>query len=83
MEKKKIKIGFCGLTSYMYFSKTFNNKTKTSIIFSIVYALTAYNIVYSQNIMWLDGVIWLPIIFLGIDRLINKKPLLLIIKKLS
>ena len=71
-----LKIGFCGLTSYIYFSKTFNNKTKTSIIFSIVYALTAYNIVYSQNIMWLDGVIWLPIIFLGIDRLINKKPLL-------
>ena len=27
-----LKIGFCGLTSYIYFSKTFNNKTKTSII---------------------------------------------------
>lgn len=71
-----LKIGFCGLTSYIYFRTTFKDKTKLSLIFSIVYSLMAYNIVYSQNIMWLDGVIWLPIIFLGIDKLIEKKPIL-------
>ena len=71
-----IKIGFCGLTSFIYFDKTFKKDTKISIVFSIIYSLMAYNIVYSQNLMWLDGVIWLPIIFLGIDRLIEKKPLL-------
>ena len=43
----------------------------------MVYALCAYNIVYSQNLLWLDGVIILPLVFLGIDRLIEKeKPLL-------
>lgn len=67
------KISLSGLTSYIYFDKTFNNKKFTSIIFSIVYSLMAYNIVYSQNIMWLDGVYMLPIIFLGIDRLIEKE----------
>lgn len=72
-----LKIGMSGLTSFIYFDKTFNNKKSVSLIFSIVYSLMAYNIVYSQNIMWLDGVYMLPIIFLGIDRLIEKeKPVL-------
>lgn len=71
-----LKIGFCGLTSFIYFDKTFKYKTSVSFMFSICYSLMAYNIVYSQNIMWLDGVIWLPIVFLGIDKLLNKKPIL-------
>ena len=72
-----LKIGLCGLTSYIYFDKTFNVKRIISVLFSIVYSLMAYNIVYSQNIMWLDGVYLLPIIYLGIDNLIKKeKPLL-------
>lgn len=72
-----LKIGLCGLTSYIYFDKTFKDKKFVSFIFSIVYALMAYNIVYSQNIMWLDGVYMLPIIFLGIDKLIEKeKPIM-------
>ena len=72
-----LKIGLCGFTSYYYFNKTFKDKNKISLLFSIIYSLMAYNIVYSQNIMWLDGVYMLPIIFLGIDKLIEKeKPLL-------
>ncbi|MBP3920622.1 MAG: YfhO family protein [Bacilli bacterium] len=70
-----LKISFAGLTSYIYFSKSFKQK-KISLMFSIIYSLMAYNIVYSQNIMWLDGVILLPLIFLGIDKLIDNKPLL-------
>lgn len=72
-----LKIGMCGLTSYIYFTKTFKQKNLVSVIFGVVYALSAYNIVYSQNILWLDGVILLPLVFLGIDKLIEEeKPLL-------
>ncbi len=70
-----LKISLSGSTSYIYFNKTFK-KEKLSLLFGITYSLMAYNIVYSQNIMWLDGVILLPIIFLGIDKLIEKKPTL-------
>lgn len=38
-----------------------------------MYALCAYNIVYSHNLMWLDGVILLPIITLGIEILFKKE----------
>ena len=72
-----LKIGTCGLTSYIYFTKTFKEKGLIPVVFSSVYALCAYNIVYSQNLLWLDGVILLPLVFLGIDRLIEKqKPIL-------
>ncbi|MBE6152554.1 MAG: hypothetical protein E7165_04510 [Firmicutes bacterium] len=72
-----LKIGACGLTSYIYFDKTFKEKNIVKLVFSIVYALCAYNIVYSQNLLWLDGVIFLPLVFLGIDKLIkDKKPIL-------
>lgn len=70
-----LKVAFSGLTSYIYFSKKFKQE-KTSLMFSIIYSLMSYNIVYSQNIMWLDGVYLLPLIFLGIDKLFDKKPLL-------
>ena len=70
-----LKIALCGLTSYIYFSKT-KIDNKTNLAFSIIYSMMSYNIVYSQNIMWLDWVILLPIIFLGIERLIEKKPTL-------
>ena len=70
-----LKIGLAGLTSYTYFNKKFK-EPKLSLIFGITYALMAYNIAYSQNIMWLDGVIMLPIVFLGVDKLLEKKPLL-------
>jgi len=75
-----LKIGAIGLTGYIYLSKTFNKKDIFTLLFSVCYALIGYNLVYSQNIMWLDGVIWLPIILLGIDKLIIKqKPLLFLI----
>lgn len=65
-----LKIGSCGLTSYIYLS-THSENGILKLIFSTAYALMAYNIVYSQNIMWLDGVIILPIIAMGIDVIIE------------
>jgi len=68
-----LKIGLCGLSSYTYFRNTFKDKSGIALLFSFVYAFMAYNIVYSQNIMWIDGVILLPLIFMAIDRLITKQ----------
>ncbi|MEG0855866.1 MAG: YfhO family protein [Terrisporobacter sp.] len=66
-----LKIGFCGLTASIFINKLFRPKY-ASIIFSTAYALTAYNIAYQQNIMWLDGVMLLPLILIGIDKIIHK-----------
>lgn len=68
------KVGLCGLSFYLCVTR---NKSWHGLIFSVSYAMMAYNIVYQQNIMWLDGVILLPAIVLGIQRITeNKGPFL-------
>lgn len=69
-----IKLGLCGLTFYLCVT---GNKSWHGLFFSTSYALMAYNIVYQQNIMWLDGVILLPVVILGIRRIVeNRAPFL-------
>ena len=36
-----------------------------NLILSVSYGLMGYNLCQASNIMWLDGVIWLPVIMLG------------------
>ena len=77
-----IKIALASVAMTILLKKTTKlNKTYT-IILSIMYALMSYNIVYSQNIMWLDGTIYLPLVVLGIDKIIKKQSSLLYILSL-
>lgn len=72
-----LKIGLCGLTFGMLMNHFSKNKAR-NVIFAIFYGLMSYNIAYSMCLMWLDGVIWLPIIILAIEKLAaGGKPYLL------
>lgn len=68
-----IKIGLSGL--FMFIFLRYNNKMKTMnlIIFSTCYALMSYSFAYYFHIMWFDCIYLLPLVMLGIDKLINKK----------
>lgn len=60
--------------AFMYFSrKKYQLKTLSALIFSISYTFMSYVMVYQLNIMWLDGLVLLPLIALGLDKIINKK----------
>ena len=48
------------------------------LILSMSYGLMAYNMCQASNIMWLDGVVWLPVVSLGVWKLINEKKSLLL-----
>lgn len=67
-----IKIGLSSLTFTVYLIQSFNKKDINVIMFSLCYCLMAYNINFQLNIMWLDGVVLLPLVMLGIDKLINE-----------
>ncbi len=43
------------------------------VAISVAYALNGYMVGYCWNVMWLDAIMILPIILLGIDRLIEEK----------
>lgn len=72
-----IKVGLSGLTmSYLLNRICIQRGQKPrflTLVFSLSYAMMAYNVVYQQNIMWLDGVILLPLIIASIDKILEGK----------
>ncbi|MBQ5808642.1 MAG: YfhO family protein [Clostridia bacterium] len=69
-----IKCGLCGLTFGYYMHKTGKVQGKSAtVMFSTMYALCAYNVIYQHNTMWIDCVILLPLVALGLERLISER----------
>lgn len=66
------KAGACGLAMGLFLDKKRNFKKLTTLIFSIAYALNAFFVVQTMNPMWLDSVIFLPILVWGIEALCEK-----------
>lgn len=78
-----LKIGFCGLTFFIFLKNSFRNFGYYTLIFTTAYALMSYNIVYQTNIMWLDGVAMLPLVIIGIENIIYKNKSLMYIITLA
>ena len=70
-----LKIALASSTFAIFLEKRFNGKIRSSfvVILSLCFALMQYNIAQNSNIMWLDGVYMLPLIALGIRKLVAKK----------
>jgi uncharacterized membrane protein YfhO len=67
-----LKTGLAGACFAVYLKKVLNNKTDLSVTaFSLLYALSGHMMAYSWNIMWLDAIYLLPLIVLGLVRLIR------------
>ncbi len=69
-----IKLGLCGFTFSLFikYGHLHLNDRIVIVVSSVLYALMSYNIVYSMCLMWLDGVIMLPIVILGADSIIDQ-----------
>lgn len=78
-----IKIGLSGLTMYIYLNSLYKKNTHYNFIFSMCYALMGYNICYFSNYFWLDVIYILPIVMLGIEKIINEDKIKLYIFSLS
>ena len=68
-----LKIGCCGLTFALFINHVFKKSDISVLIFSTAYALMTYSMHYAMCIMWLDGAIWLPIILIGVERILDGK----------
>lgn len=63
----------CSAGSFtFYLKRSLGKHSVASAVFGIFYAFSAYFLAYFWNIMWLDGMIILPLIALGIESIINK-----------
>ncbi|WP_086445404.1 YfhO family protein [Candidatus Enterococcus lemimoniae] len=66
-----IKVGAIGLSFWFFSSRTFNIPKWGNLMLSISYALMGFTVANSEVIMWLDGILYLPLIILGINRLMD------------
>ncbi len=67
------KAGAAGLTSAILLKKQRGYSNCTAVTFSVMYALCGFFIVQTMNPMWLDGLLGLPLVIMGIERLCEKK----------
>ncbi len=67
-----LKCGLAGLSFSYYLDKTRKKNVFGFTIFSTMYALCSYATVFQSNTMWMDALIWLPLIALGIERIIKQ-----------
>lgn len=75
-----LKIGCIGLSFWFLAKATFKIPKWSQVTLSVAYALMSFVTAHSELIMWLDAFIYLPLIILGIHRLMDqKKPTLLFV----
>lgn len=67
-----LKLTFSSFTMCYYITHHFNTKKAYIATFGIFYAFSGYVAAYSWNIMWLDCILLLPLIMLGLERLVNE-----------
>lgn len=67
-----VKTCLCSVTFTHYISRHFQSKKIQVAAFGIFYALSSYFAAFSWNLMWLDCLLLLPLIVLGIERLVKE-----------
>lgn len=67
-----LKVILASVTANIYFGRK-NEYKLYNYFFACTYALSGYIFSYFMNIMWLDAVYMLPVVAIGIDRIIDKK----------
>ncbi len=67
-----LRIALCGLTSNL-FLRYVGKAGFSSVIFSTAYAMMTYCMVNAENYFFIDGVIFLPLVALGIEKIVTGK----------
>ncbi len=75
-----LKCGASGLAFGYFLHKSHKSNKTITVALSTLYALCAYSVVMQHNTMWIDGMILLPLLVLGVERIVKyKKPFLYVI----
>lgn len=73
-----LKAGLMSATFTYYLTRKYHNlRSLPAVCFGIFYALSGYMAAYSWNLMWLDNLVLLPLIILGLERLVREGKVLL------
>ncbi len=65
------KIGTASVTFSYFLQKSKKMEPLQATIFSVLYSLMAYMVIQTIDPMWLDGLVFLPLIALGVEYLVD------------
>ena len=65
------KVGAAGFTFFIYAQRSKNLRPLQALSFSTMYSMMAYIVIQLIDPMWIDGPIFLPLIILGVEYLID------------
>lgn len=70
-----LKLAFASFTACYYLQSRFTDKIQPLLacLLACGYGMMQYNLAQASNIMWLDGVSMLPLMLLGVYKLVNQK----------
>lgn len=71
-----------GLTSCIFLKGHRGYSDTTSVIFSVTLAQCGFFVVQTMNPMWLDGLVALPLVVMGVERVCDKRKFLLYVLSL-
>lgn len=71
------KAAAAGLTTCLLLKKHRGYSDATSVIFSVMFALCGFFVVQTMNPMWLDGLVGLPLVIMGVENVCDKRRFLL------
>lgn len=66
-----LKLGLCGCTFSWYLAHKEKGKSYYPVLFGTMYALSSFMIGYYFNLMWFDSIAMLPLVMLGIERIVR------------
>lgn len=69
-----LKIACAGLSFWFFASQTYRKLPKLShVTLAVAYSMMSFITAYSELVTWLDTFVWLPLVILGIHRLLEKR----------
>ncbi|MBQ8351836.1 MAG: YfhO family protein [Clostridia bacterium] len=78
-----LKAGLCGLTFGIYLHSHKHAAPIETIMFSTLYALCSYALVMQHNTMWIDNLILLPLVTLGVESVVKYRRYRLFVASLA
>ncbi|NCA98433.1 MAG: hypothetical protein EOM70_03545 [Clostridia bacterium] len=72
-----IKVGLAGAAFHYFLREVHREESPVMMAIASSYALSSYVLSYSWNVMWLDGIVLLPLVILGLVRIIREQRYLL------
>ena len=66
-----IKAALSASTFTYYIKRSLHSQNYVTVSFGVMYSFCGYMLAYYWNVMWLDAMVLLPIVLLGIERIID------------